>query len=271
MSTGAPPFGALQAPNNPMNVTCYGQALLDAGLCQIVQTNGVGLVTRGFLWVGGEIWFDKEAQDGITTSWTDSDTLSSTPVSSSGLVGLYRSSKSYGVFSIPNSTIVETDTGEQFTFNSFSSFTDDNVTTWVITGAFSASPGDVYADQNGTHFTVTGSSSGFLFTDGPSAPYGMGTYLSSRGGTLTKVSGSGDSTLSYSAVANTDFYILANAVSVIPGTASNISSQNTITTIVSDLADSSVVILDSNAMTGGDGTGWAPSSAFGMSEFEMSF
>ncbi len=71
MSTGGPPFGAYNAPSNPNNVTTYGQALLNTGLCQITQVNGVGLVTRGLCWVAGEIWFDAIAAKPITTSWTD--------------------------------------------------------------------------------------------------------------------------------------------------------------------------------------------------------
>lgn len=45
-------------------------ALLAGGLIQIVQVNGIGLVTNGLIWQGPEIWFDAQAAMNLTTGWT---------------------------------------------------------------------------------------------------------------------------------------------------------------------------------------------------------
>jgi hypothetical protein len=55
---------------NPFNYTNYGMAMLDYGICQIVQTNAVGMMTYGFVWQGGEIWFDTQSVANLTTGWT---------------------------------------------------------------------------------------------------------------------------------------------------------------------------------------------------------
>lgn len=55
---------------NANNYTLYGMALLDGGLCQVAQTNGIGLVTFGFVWQGPEIWFFPQEAQSLTTGWT---------------------------------------------------------------------------------------------------------------------------------------------------------------------------------------------------------
>lgn len=35
--------------------------------------NGLGLVSRGLLWQVYDIWFDLDAHDGLTTTWTSSN------------------------------------------------------------------------------------------------------------------------------------------------------------------------------------------------------
>lgn len=49
------------------SVTNFGTAVSQAG------GNGFGLMTRGLLWQAYDIWFDSDAHDGITTTWTSSN------------------------------------------------------------------------------------------------------------------------------------------------------------------------------------------------------
>lgn len=54
---------------NRNNVVHYGMADLSNGMVQIDQMNGYGLITRGFLWQLGEIWFYPQEAAPITTTW----------------------------------------------------------------------------------------------------------------------------------------------------------------------------------------------------------
>lgn len=54
------------------NVVHYGMADLSGGLIQIDQINGYGLMTNGFLWQFGEIWFYPEDAAPLNTTWVNS-------------------------------------------------------------------------------------------------------------------------------------------------------------------------------------------------------
>ena len=62
-------------PTNRFNVAdansyfMYGMALLDGGLAVQSANNGVGLVTRGLVWQGYDVWGPDEFF-GVTTSWS---------------------------------------------------------------------------------------------------------------------------------------------------------------------------------------------------------
>jgi len=47
----------------------YGMALLDFGLAVQGANNGFGLVTRGLVWQGYDIWFDPTPVAGVSTIW----------------------------------------------------------------------------------------------------------------------------------------------------------------------------------------------------------
>lgn len=63
-------FTSIQNYSDRYNYCAYGMALVDYGLVQVSQINGVGLVTSGLVWQGPEIWFYPQAVDGIATGWT---------------------------------------------------------------------------------------------------------------------------------------------------------------------------------------------------------
>jgi len=51
------------------NFFVYGEPLVDGGICNIKAQEGVGLVTRGLVWVFASIWDYPQALSGISTSW----------------------------------------------------------------------------------------------------------------------------------------------------------------------------------------------------------
>jgi hypothetical protein len=58
------------------NFFCYGEALVDFGLVVGCGIDGNGLVTRGLVWQGYEIW--GPAVGPVTTSWADSNPVITT-------------------------------------------------------------------------------------------------------------------------------------------------------------------------------------------------
>jgi hypothetical protein len=68
----------------------YGEALVTNGLVTRNVVNGLGLVTRGFIWELYGIWFDAEYYAPITTSWAaygatlTSTTWTSPPIGMAG-------------------------------------------------------------------------------------------------------------------------------------------------------------------------------------------
>ncbi len=66
-------------PHNPEGYTVYGEAVITSGLTVQHGVDGVGLVTRGFVWTGYAIWLDiQAAAPAIVTSWTDSNSVITT-------------------------------------------------------------------------------------------------------------------------------------------------------------------------------------------------
>lgn len=61
-------------PFDPNEIFPYAESVSNFGTCVSAQGgNGFGLLTRGLLWQAYDIWFDVDAHDGITTSWTSSN------------------------------------------------------------------------------------------------------------------------------------------------------------------------------------------------------
>lgn len=52
------------------SISVYGQSLLNYGVCVSDAISGVGLITKGFLWQGYEIWLWREDSDPVSTGWT---------------------------------------------------------------------------------------------------------------------------------------------------------------------------------------------------------
>lgn len=71
----------------------YAQANTDFGLCVDGAANGIGLVTRGLVWQGWDIWCNIQLTAGISTAWTPISGYSglATPwtVASGGVWGEY--------------------------------------------------------------------------------------------------------------------------------------------------------------------------------------
>lgn len=63
-------FTNYQNTHEPNNACFYGMANATNGLCQIAQINGIGLVTKGLVWSGPEIWFYPQEAQGLATGWT---------------------------------------------------------------------------------------------------------------------------------------------------------------------------------------------------------
>lgn len=63
-------FTSLGRQSDPYRYGTYGMALLDQGICQIDAINGVGLLTRGFIWQGPAVWFDPQSMYGVSTNWS---------------------------------------------------------------------------------------------------------------------------------------------------------------------------------------------------------
>ena len=56
--------------NDPNAYYALGMPLVSGGLVNVVQVNGIGLVTNGFVWQIPELWFAPQSVDGIATGWT---------------------------------------------------------------------------------------------------------------------------------------------------------------------------------------------------------
>jgi hypothetical protein len=55
------------------DVSVYGEALLTNGLVVRHGINGYGLLTRGFLWQLYDIFIDVDRAQGLSTSWSNSE------------------------------------------------------------------------------------------------------------------------------------------------------------------------------------------------------
>lgn len=60
------------------HIHVYGESVVSSGLEVRDAVDGYGLISRGLLWELEAIWFDPELVDGITTSWSASDTVITT-------------------------------------------------------------------------------------------------------------------------------------------------------------------------------------------------
>lgn len=63
-------FSITRNQHNPLQFVPYGMAMLTGGLVQVVQINGVGLLTDGFIWQAPEYWFHPQSMYGVSTSWS---------------------------------------------------------------------------------------------------------------------------------------------------------------------------------------------------------
>lgn len=76
---------------DPNRYTTYGEAIETNGLVVRHDINGVGLVTRGLVWQLFDVFIDVGSVDGITTSWSDSQSAITTTWTDSqyGIYGEY--------------------------------------------------------------------------------------------------------------------------------------------------------------------------------------
>ena len=51
----------------------YGEGIVSSGFVVRDGINGVGLVTRGFIWQLYDIWVGREATDSLSTSWSNAE------------------------------------------------------------------------------------------------------------------------------------------------------------------------------------------------------
>lgn len=63
---------------NDISVQAYGEPLLSYGLYNRSSINGIGLVTRGFLWETQDIWLDTTFVSQLSTTWVVGSSVSST-------------------------------------------------------------------------------------------------------------------------------------------------------------------------------------------------
>lgn len=69
---------------NSYPITSYGESLETFGFEVRGAINGLGLVTRGFLWGVYSIWTDIDLIDNLVTSWTNSNPVITTTWTDTG-------------------------------------------------------------------------------------------------------------------------------------------------------------------------------------------
>jgi hypothetical protein len=116
--------------------------------------------------------------------------------------------------------------------------------TWVI-AAGNATASAVYKDANGKSYTVSGT------IVAGTALATTGTTLPPAAGVLTKFSGTGDATLTYSSVSAPDCKVTASIEAVVEGSAGN-AAVGTITVLETSLTDPTVVCSNAGNATGVD-------------------
>jgi hypothetical protein len=133
---------------------------------------------------------------------------------------------------------------QTYTTDSQVTLTAAGVVTFTISSA-SVTTGAVYQDANGNNYTATQtiSSQTSLQTSGTTNP--------PASGTLTKISGTGASTLTFSSVMAPDCRVTVNVEAVVAGSAGN-ASAGSINVIQTALLDSSIVVTNAGNQTGED-------------------
>lgn len=263
------------------DISVYGQAVMNHGLCVQHGVSGVGLVSRGFIYGKYDIYIDAfnvnpistswtDSEDVISTSWTDSQTLAPTavtiPSQATTTVYLYRPSVQYGEVTVPANSLFTATNGQKFRSPGGAALGSSGFNSWVL-GSPTPFPGivttvgSVYRDDDGHLWTVAtewdGIHAGFE-TYGATLNYNTGFV---NNGTLTKVSGTGEPVLYHNGAIGEDFYTFAFVESELVGTQANV-PENSIS-LTSPLLDPTLTVVASNEAQNGDGTGWTDSN-FGM-------
>ncbi len=112
--------------------------------------------------------------------------------------------------------------------------------------AANATMGAVYQDANGANYTVSST------IVGATSLGTTGTTLPPASGVLTKISGTGDATITYSAVSAPDCSISVAITAVVAGKLTGNAAVGTINSIETSLTDSSVVCSNAGNSTGAD-------------------
>ncbi len=246
---------------SPDGVGVYGQSVVDHGLVVGNQINGIGLLSDGLCWQFGEIWLDPGSIDDLSTSWDDSSDL--TTVAAQAFTTFTRANNLGGAISIPGDAVFESADGPRFaplsgagndlTFGQPSYF-------FPTTNPANATIGDVYQDSLGHQYTVTQTEVDHpIPMTGTYRPYPFtaGVYPTPIG-TLTRVSGSGDATISYWQVTASDFEVYLSLEALIPGPDGNVTA-GTMTSV--DALGDPLIAITNLAGSGGAGTAWTDISA----------
>lgn len=174
----------------------------------------------------------------------------------------FRPKNSFGACDIPVDSVVQTQPDangnvQQYETQSDVGLTFSGAQSWTVVAA-NVTAGAIYADANGNHYTATGTIvvGTTLATTGttlpiasPIAPAIIG--LPILAGTLTKVSGTGDATITYTALSAPDCLVTIGIEALVAGAAGS-ATAGAINVIESSLLDSSIVALNAGNATGVD-------------------
>ena len=174
----------------------------------------------------------------------------------------FRPTNAFGACDIPLNAIVQTQPDANGNVEQYETGVDVGLTfagaqVWTVASA-NATSGAVYADANGNHYTVSSNlvAGTSLHTTGTTLPIASPIAPSTIGlpilaGTLTKVTGTGDSTITYTALSAPDCLVTVAITALVAGAAGS-ANANTINVIETSLLDSSIVTVNAGNTTGVD-------------------
>lgn len=171
----------------------------------------------------------------------------------------FRPNNNYGSLTILEGTIVKTapdanGNQQRYGTNLNATLTAAGTQSWTVTSA-NATVGAVYEDANGNHYTVatTIAAQTTLATTGTTIPTQIvaGVTKPLLTGTLTKLTGTGDTTITYSSVSTPDCLTTVGITAVVAGSAGN-ASGGAISILETALLDSSVLVYNAGNQSGTD-------------------
>lgn len=155
-----------------------------------------------------------------------------------------------GLIDIPAGTTVQTQPDangnvQQYTTNNDVKLFNNGAQIFTLSSSQSVTTGAVYQDANGKNYTVNGTIAS------QTALATTGTTLPPASGTLTKQSGTGPSTLTYSSVSAPDCLVTVGITASVAGAAGS-ASVNTINVIEDSLLDATITTGNAGNSTGVD-------------------